>query len=144
MVPRQFVEVESLPTRKNGDVDRSQLRSPFDAEEVDRSFIPPRTESERLLAEIWKDALGVPRVDIRDNFFMLGGSSLMCFRAVEALQRSHGITLGPRALLLGSLEQAAAQMQQAPRSPRQPAMPATPIAGSGALKRFKGLMERKR
>ncbi len=113
MIPQRFVELDALPADRSGRVDRSKLLSPFDAELVGRELTPPRSEAEQMLADTWKAALGVDRVDVRDNFFMLGGSSLLCFRVLEQLRQQSGISLSPRVLLLGTLEQAAAQLDSA-------------------------------
>jgi hypothetical protein len=111
MIPQRFVELDALPVDGSGGVDRSRLVSPFAAELVSRELTLPRTQAEQILADAWKVALGVDRIDVRDNFFMLGGSSLLCFRVIENLKQQSGITLSPRALLLGTLEQAAGQAE---------------------------------
>jgi hypothetical protein len=94
-------------------VDRSKLVSPFAAEAAMRELISPRNAAEQMLADTWRAALGVDTIDVRDNFFMLGGSSLLCFRVIEHLKHQSGIALSPRVLLLGTLEQAAAQLASA-------------------------------
>jgi acyl-CoA synthetase (AMP-forming)/AMP-acid ligase II len=75
-VPSLFVLLESLPLTPNGKVDRKALPKP----EVHRApleYLAPRSEIERLLVEIWKQTLGVEKPGLKDNFFDLGGHSLL-------------------------------------------------------------------
>jgi non-ribosomal peptide synthetase component F len=141
MIPNVIVELDALPTDGAGKLDRLSLPSPFADESQSRAFVPPRTEQERVLAEAWVAALGIERVDVRDNFFMRGGSSLLCFRVIETLQREHGIRLSPRALLLGTLEQAAAQIELGQRSAQSGASAGPMLTAPGALQKLKALIQ---
>ena len=78
MVPSAFVFLDALPLTPNGKVDRRALPSPEDGRpESEESYVAPRTPTEELLAAIWADVLKVERVGIHDNFFDLGGHSLL-------------------------------------------------------------------
>jgi natural product biosynthesis luciferase-like monooxygenase protein len=78
MVPSFFVALEVLPRTPNGKLDRRALPAPGTARELERSaFVPPRSPFERQIAEIWREVLGVDRVGVDDNFFDLGGHSLL-------------------------------------------------------------------
>ncbi|MEO6238624.1 MAG: amino acid adenylation domain-containing protein [Vicinamibacterales bacterium] len=111
MIPRAFVERLSLPRKADGTIDRAQLEpaNPSAAE----TSAPPTTATEIMLADIWREALGVARVGKHDNFFGLGGHSLLCFQVLTIIQRETGQRLSPRLLLLDSLQQVAAHLDNA-------------------------------
>jgi amino acid adenylation domain-containing protein len=90
MVPSAFVRLDALPLSPNGKVDRNALPRPTAERAVDGgSFVPAQSPHEQLLAEIWRDVLHLERVGIHDNFFDLGGHSLLMAkvhnRLVEAV-----------------------------------------------------------
>ncbi|MFL6197053.1 MAG: amino acid adenylation domain-containing protein, partial [Thermoanaerobaculia bacterium] len=72
MVPAAFVVLPALPLNPSGKVDRKALPAPeADRAELDRSYVEPRTELERRLAEMWRELLGIERVGVHDSFFEL-------------------------------------------------------------------------
>jgi acyl transferase domain-containing protein/acyl carrier protein len=82
-----FVLLESLPLTPNGKVDRKALPKP----EVHRAavdYLAPRSEIERLLVEIWKQTLGVEKPGLKDNFFDLGGHSLLLAQVQSRLSQA--------------------------------------------------------
>ncbi|WP_262915845.1 non-ribosomal peptide synthetase, partial [Chitinophaga filiformis] len=83
MIPAYFIRVPSIPLTVNGKTDRDALPAPVP---VTTDFTAPRNETEEKLAVIWQDILGVSRVGIDDNFFLLGGQSL---KAIQVLSRIH-------------------------------------------------------
>jgi amino acid adenylation domain-containing protein len=78
MIPSAFVYMEALPLTSHGKIDRRALPAP-DAErpELAAAFIAPRTPAEKSLASIWMKLLGINRTGINDNYFELGGDSLL-------------------------------------------------------------------
>ena len=78
MIPSRFVAVEAMPLNANGKLDRKALEM-MDGEELasGTDYVAPRNELERELAEIWRAVLRRERVGIQDNFFDLGGYSLL-------------------------------------------------------------------
>jgi amino acid adenylation domain-containing protein/non-ribosomal peptide synthase protein (TIGR01720 family) len=93
MVPAAFVELASLPLTANGKLDRQALPAPGGARpELGEEYRAPRTAVERALAEVWSQVLGVDRVGVEDNFFTLGGDSILSLR-VLALAGERGIAL---------------------------------------------------
>jgi hypothetical protein len=70
----------------NGKVDRRALPAPEGREESGGSYEAPRSEVERKVAEVWKEVLGLDRVGVRDNFFDLGGHSLLVLRVHAKLR----------------------------------------------------------
>jgi hypothetical protein len=77
MVPSAFVALEALPMTPNGKVDRLALPIPEGRPEGGEDYVAPRTPTEEALAAVWSEVLGVPRVGAHDNFFDLGGHSLL-------------------------------------------------------------------
>ncbi len=78
MVPASFVMLEALPLSPNGKVDRKALPSPEQVPaELAPNYAAPGTPTEQILAEIWARSLRLERVGVNDNFFDLGGHSLL-------------------------------------------------------------------
>jgi esterase/lipase/acyl carrier protein len=75
--------------------------------DVESAFVAPRTRMESIIAEIWKELLLVDRVSVLDNFFDLGGHSLLSIRVVAKLEKAVGFRLNPRELIYQTLEQIA-------------------------------------
>ncbi|MBK9760172.1 MAG: hypothetical protein IPO90_09425 [Flavobacteriales bacterium] len=93
MVPSAFVAVKELPRTPSGKIDRKALPAPdVKRPELDVPFAVPQTSVQRTLANVWADLLGIDRVGIDDNFFDLGGNSLLSIRAVAQLE-GHGLKL---------------------------------------------------
>ncbi|MGW4875636.1 non-ribosomal peptide synthase/polyketide synthase [Streptomyces sp. NPDC004262] len=95
MVPAAFVTVSELPLTANGKVDRHRLPAPDWSAGADRAYRPPRGRAEELLAGIWAELLGVRQVGADDNFFMLGGDSILSIQ-VASRARTAGLALTPR------------------------------------------------
>ncbi|HLJ09884.1 MAG TPA: amino acid adenylation domain-containing protein [Planctomycetaceae bacterium] len=124
MVPAAFVFIEQLPLTPNGKLDRAALPIP-DREESDRDedHVAPRTALEVIIADIWRDVLGLDRVGVRDSFFGLGGQSLMAMVVVARLQARFGVELQARALFdhptVADLAQAVVRQLQEAHFPGQ-------------------------
>ena len=89
MVPSAFVTLETLPRTTNGKLDRKALPAPDVSRQSDRgSYSAPRAPAEKAIAQIWNAVLGVDRVGIDDNFFDLGGHSLLLLQAHNRLRAS--------------------------------------------------------
>ncbi len=87
MIPAHFVLLEYLPLSPNGKIDRHALPVPTIVSKT-AVFTPPETLVEEILAEIWGDVLGLEQVSIHDNFFQLGGHSLL---VTQILSRIHAM-----------------------------------------------------
>jgi acyl-coenzyme A synthetase/AMP-(fatty) acid ligase len=82
MVPSAFVAVKELPRTPSGKIDRKALPAPdVKRPELDVAFAAPQTGVQKTLANVWADLLGIDRVGIDDNFFDLGGNSLLSIQA---------------------------------------------------------------
>src|SRR5690606_28948935 len=99
MVPSRFVFLDALPRTANGKLDRRSLPAPgTDGDREDSSHVEPRTPLERALVPIWKEVLGVERIGIDDNFFALGGHSILATRLVHRMSSALHADLPLRAL----------------------------------------------
>lgn len=88
MLPAFFVQVEAFPLMPNGKLDRRALPAPGWTREQQESYVAPRTELERVVLFCWQEVLPVKEISIHDDFFTLGGNSLLATRLV-ARMRSH-------------------------------------------------------
>ena len=91
MVPSRFLFLQAFPRTPNGKVDRKALAAiePVNAES-DNPLVLPQTDVQRQIAEIWKEQLNVPKVGIHENFFDLGGYSLLMVQIHQKLQTHFG------------------------------------------------------
>ncbi|HYT33362.1 MAG TPA: amino acid adenylation domain-containing protein, partial [Thermoanaerobaculia bacterium] len=98
MVPAAFVVLESLPLTANGKLDRRRLPVPEKSHGAAAEQIAPRTPVEELLAGIWCQVLGLERVGIFDDFFDLGGHSLLVTQVVARVRATFEAELPLRAV----------------------------------------------
>ncbi|AYN43151.1 amino acid adenylation domain-containing protein [Streptomyces dangxiongensis] len=94
MLPSAFVQLAELPLTPNGKVDRRRLPDAAGPERP-AAAVPeaPRTDAERTVAELMADVLGVEQVGVEDDFFLLGGYSLLAIKLVLRLRRAFGVEL---------------------------------------------------
>ncbi|WP_198161167.1 condensation domain-containing protein, partial [Anabaena sp. CA = ATCC 33047] len=98
MLPQFFVVLPSLPLTPNGKIDRKALPKPERrTTQTENSFTSPRSSTEETLAEIWTQVLGLESVGIYDNFFDLGGDSILSIQVV-AKANQQGLQLTPKQL----------------------------------------------
>jgi hypothetical protein len=89
MIPTAFVSLPKFPVTTNGKVDLRALPEP--AEETDRTreaYSPPANQNERIIAKIWQDVLGCQKLGVHDNFFDLGGHSLLMVQVYTRLREA--------------------------------------------------------
>jgi len=91
MRPAAYVVLDTLPLKPNGKIDRAVLPVPTSSGDV-TNYVAPRSALETLLVGIWQDVLSVDQIGIHDNFFDLGGDSMLALRAVNRLNR-HDISV---------------------------------------------------
>jgi acyl carrier protein len=97
-----------------------------------RAYVAPRTASEQLLANAWRVALKIDQVSVDDNFFNIGGHSLLCFQVIDEVHKTTGIRLNPRNLLLDTLEEVATALDTVNSpSPTTQTTPETPDKSFG-------------
>ncbi|MBO3462590.1 non-ribosomal peptide synthetase [Aetokthonos hydrillicola Thurmond2011] len=88
MVPTTFMVLDAMPLTPNGKVDRKALPKPDMAQQLTASYVPPSTDLERQIADIWSQVLNLQHVGIHDNFFELGGYSLLATQVVSRLRKT--------------------------------------------------------
>jgi amino acid adenylation domain-containing protein len=94
MLPSAFVDLPQLPLTANGKIDRAMLSTaPAPQMGADQPYEAPCDELESTLASIWQDVLGIGRVGRFDNFFDIGGHSLLASQVVSRIRESLGIQL---------------------------------------------------
>lgn len=96
MVPAAFVVMEALPLTPNGKVDRNALPSP-NFTDMEEEYVPPRTPTEKKLADIWSQVLGIELVSVHDNYFSLGGDSILSTQITSKV-RQLGLEMKPKYL----------------------------------------------
>ena len=91
MIPAAIVILDNIPLNSNGKVDRKSLPAP-DGEILrgDQAFVAPSNSIETLIADVWSQVLGLERVGINDNFFDIGGNSLLVIQVHTKLQEILG------------------------------------------------------
>ncbi|HEY4111751.1 non-ribosomal peptide synthetase, partial [Puia sp.] len=93
MLPSLWVVLEALPLTASGKLDKKALPAPEGNIFQPAAYVAPRTETEALLAGIWKELLNASQVGIHDNFFTLGGHSLLGMRLVSAISKKMNVEL---------------------------------------------------
>ena len=92
MVPRLIIELDKIPLTNNGKADKRALHDPDISLEIgiNKNGRIPHTEGQKLIADIWAEALGIKRVNIDDDFFELGGHSLVAVKVMKKLEEKTG------------------------------------------------------
>ena len=113
-VPSFFVQLKNFLLTSNGKIDRSALPKPDRLRpNLDVTYVEPRNPVEKKLAKIWAEVLGIERVGIRDDFFDLGGHSLIAAKLFGRIEKTFGKKLFPPTLLYArTIEQLADVMHQ--------------------------------
>ncbi|GAB1818979.1 amino acid adenylation domain-containing protein [Herbidospora sp. RD11066] len=128
LVPAHAIAIAAVPLNSNGKVDRKALPLPGSAGE--RVSVAPRTEVERRVAEVWAGLLGA-EPGVTDDFFALGGHSIMVVRMVSRLREAFGVSLPMRAVFDRPTVEGVARLVAEASGP-QP-IPATPRTGPVSL-----------
>lgn len=104
-VPSRILFTTELPRTASGKLQRTRLAELLLGEAPARDEGRELTPSERLIARVWQDELGVEHLLPSDNFFDLGGDSLRGMRVIAQIERRSGVRLAPQALVLQTLQQ---------------------------------------
>ena len=133
-VPTRFVTLPALPLDAHGKLDRDVLPDPKATGDGDATTGPPRDRLERQLFRLWVETLGVERLGVRDDFFELGGDSLMAMRIAAGAERLVGFRVAPSLLVEApTIESLAAALREESRRKRsaEPVV-ALEVGGPGA------------
>jgi acyl carrier protein len=102
MIPGAFVKLTALPLNTSGKIDRAALPAPTTENTLrDDTYIAPRTPIEERLASMLAPLLGLDKVSVEDNFFLLGGHSLLGTQLIARVRDAFGVELALRALFDG-------------------------------------------
>jgi amino acid adenylation domain-containing protein len=100
MMPATFVFLDSLPLSANGKVARASLPIPEQSRpDLDSPLVIPYTQIQEILATIWCQMLGIDQLGIYDNFFDVGGDSLLALQIMGRMQKAFGVTLSLRDMI---------------------------------------------
>ncbi|HLM54863.1 MAG TPA: amino acid adenylation domain-containing protein, partial [Pyrinomonadaceae bacterium] len=120
MVPAHFVALAGLPLTPNGKVDRRALPAPEAEHAYSAPYVAPRNEAERAICEVWQDVLKFERVGVDDNFFTLGGDSILSIRVVSLL-KARGVSVEIKDIFQHqTVAQLARQAGQGAAAPNEP------------------------
>jgi hypothetical protein len=154
MVPSAFVLLDELPLTPNGKIDRKALPAPERSRQASaKAFTPPSSDTERAIAAIWQELLGLEQVGVNDNFFDIGANSLLVMRANGRISAALGkavslvdmfrfptvSSLSAHLLRSGSPEAAGARALEVGKESLDRAQ-----TRKDAMQRRRGLMERAR
>ena len=114
MVPSLFIRLDTMPLTPNGKIDRKSLPAPdSQLSQSDHPYVAPRTPTEELIADVWKEVLNQDKIGINDNFFDLGGHSLQATRVLTRLSQSTQIDIPLRTFFENpTVEELAMEMTQ--------------------------------
>ncbi len=87
MLPSVYIEVDEFPMTPNGKIDKKALPDPNKEAILTHEYVAPRNELESALVEIWCDLLGLEKISIYDNFFAIGGHSLLAMRLITIVAK---------------------------------------------------------
>ena len=133
MVPVSFVQVSSLPLTPNGKVDYRALPDPAShGIPASSEYAAPRDEIERQICKIWAEVLGIERVGLDDNFFEIGGHSLLAARLFARIAEALGRLLPLGVLFTGPTVRALAEHYRFAPEPAGPSA-LVPLVAGGSL-----------
>ena len=105
MIPHFFVRLPEIPLTVNGKVNRAALPAPAEALDTREAYVAPRTDIEARLCSIWASLLGLEKVGVNENFFEIGGDSILSIQMLARASRE-GIELTPKRSIPASNESA--------------------------------------
>jgi acyl carrier protein len=124
MIPASIVWLDRLPLTSNGKIDRKALPASKLEQRQITLGVAPRTETERILSDIWSSVLGVEQIGVDDNFFDLGGHSLAAIRVLAAIMARLKVELPLRRIFEApTVAQLACALDTAQKCDVQPPLP---------------------
>lgn len=135
MIPSRFVALDALPLTPNGKVDRAVLPAPPETSEAASEDLPSdaRTDTERRLGAIWSQVLGLSSLLRTDDFFELGGYSLLTLSLLRRIRETFGRTLGMADLFTAPDLAGMAALIDAPERVASGPIPLQPLGARPAL-----------
>jgi amino acid adenylation domain-containing protein len=130
MIPAAYVTLDTLPLSPTGKVDRAALPAPDPGDTIHAPYTPPATPAQHLIATIYADILGHPRIGAHDNFFDLGGNSLQAASVIDRVAELTGAQVPLRQFFAAPTVAAIAQLAQ---DGAQATTVGAPFGASGAI-----------
>jgi amino acid adenylation domain-containing protein len=93
MLPSHLVEVDQFPVNQSGKIDRAKLPHPENDQAIQQTYVAAGNALEQQLLEIWQNLLGLEQIGVKDNFFEIGGHSLLLIRLANLLEGSFSISI---------------------------------------------------
>jgi acyl-CoA synthetase (AMP-forming)/AMP-acid ligase II len=93
MMPSRYVRVEEFPLMPSGKIDRGALPAPTMTRARCGELVPPKTDFEKEVAEIWSGLLGFDEIGLNDYFFEMGGHSLLMMQTISRVREAFGVRL---------------------------------------------------
>lgn len=105
MVPQHFIELNEFPLTPNGKIDRKQLPQPDYSQQQEKdNYVAPSGEIEEKIASIWSDLIGIKNIGVFDNFFEIGGHSLLAMKFIIRIKEELDVSLNLQNVLFDSLQ----------------------------------------
>ncbi|MGD9855339.1 MAG: amino acid adenylation domain-containing protein, partial [Planctomycetaceae bacterium] len=137
MVPTAYVMLDSIPLLPNGKVDRKSLPQPEAVQERREETVPPRDETEAQLVRIWEEILQQRPISIDDNFFDLGGDSLLAMRLLIQIKKQFPDRLSEMSIYQSpTVAMLTRSLRQTPEDGRAEGSVIVPIHAGGRLPPF--------
>jgi hypothetical protein len=87
MIPSTFIQMDKMPLSSHGKIDLNLLPAPLTKIKANKNSLTPKNETEEFIAEIWRESLGCSSIELTDNFFDIGGNSLLILQVFKKLER---------------------------------------------------------
>jgi acyl carrier protein len=143
MVPAVFIALDKFPLTPNGKINRKALPASTSAQNSKRAFTPPHTITEETLAQMWRELLQLPRVGVDDNFFEIGGHSLLAMQFMARVQNTFRTELSLRDIFEApTIAELAALVERRRRKPAKESFPPLPRPRKISSERAKELLGR--
>ena len=92
MIPQSFMKLDKMPLSPNGKINKHALRS-HEINFIGEKYVAPRNDVEKKLADIWSKILNTHKAGVSDNFFKIGGTSLLIIHLVTSLNKAFGVSV---------------------------------------------------
>ncbi len=93
MIPSYFVKINKIPLTPNGKINRDALPEVSTSNSIKSTFVAPRNKVEEELKEIWEDITGIDNISVKDDFFKLGGHSLVLSKLLNTYHKTFNVKL---------------------------------------------------
>jgi len=87
MIPSTFIQMVKMPLSSHGKIDLNSLPAPLTKIKANKNSLTPKNETEAFIAEVWRESLGSSSIELTDNFFDIGGNSLLILQVFKKLER---------------------------------------------------------